>query len=103
MNPIIQENQIGFIKGRKIWDNIILVQEATHYSLTNRERGMVVKLDLANAFDRVFHSFLLQVMLRYGFEPSFIHWVKACISNPWITPLDNGRAATFFQATRGLR
>ena len=28
---------------------------------------MVVKLDLANAFDRVNHTFLFQVMQRYGF------------------------------------
>ena len=66
---IIPENQGGFIKGRKIWDNIILVQEAIHSSLTKGERGMVVKLDLSNVFDRVCHSFLLHVMIRYGFEP----------------------------------
>ena len=77
---IIPENQGGFIKGKKIWDNIILVQEAIHSKLKNQERGMVVKLDLANAFDRFFHSFLLHVILRYGFEPSFIRWVKAFIS-----------------------
>ena len=102
MNPIIQENQIGFIKGEKIWDNIILVQEEIHSSIKNRERGMAVKLDLANSFDRVFHSFLLQVMLRYGFEPSFICWVKACISKPWIAPLINERETTFFKPLEAL-
>ena len=74
-----------------------------HSSQYRKEAGMVIKLDLANAFDRVCHSFLLQVMLRYEFEPNFICWVKACISKPWIAPLINEREATFFQATRGLR
>ena len=64
---------------------------------------MVVKLDLANAFDRVRHVFLFQVMSRFGFAPEFISWVKACIAAPWITPLVNGRAAEYFQASRGLR
>ena len=100
---IIPENQGRFIKGRKIGDNIILVQEAIHSSLTNGDKGMVVKLDLANAFDRVSHPFLFQVMLRFGFAPEFVSWVKAYISKPWIAPLINGRAAPFFQATRGLR
>ena len=100
---IIPKNQGGFIKGRKIWDNIILVQEAIHSSLKNGDKGMVVKLDLANAFDRVNHSFLFQVMLRFGFAPEFVSWVKACISKPWIAPLINGRVAPFFQALRGLR
>ena len=64
---------------------------------------MVVKIDLANEFNRVCHFFLFQVMLRYGFDPSFIRWVKACISNPWISPLINERAITLFQASGGLR
>ena len=72
---IIPENQGGFIKGRRIWDNIILVQEAIYSSLKNGEKGMVVKIYLANTFDRVCHSFLCQVMLRFGFDPSFISWV----------------------------
>ena len=93
---IIPENQGGFTKGRKIWEIIILVQDAIHSSLKNGEKGMVVKIDLANAFDRVCHSFLYQVMLIFGFDPSFIRWVKACISNPWIAPLINGRASSFF-------
>ena len=35
---IILENQGGFIKGRRIWDNIILVQEAIHSILKNFEK-----------------------------------------------------------------
>ena len=99
---IIPKNQGGFIKGRQIFDNIILVQEAIHSSVKRKEKGMVIKLDLANAFDRVRHEFLFQVMSRIGFAPGLISWVKACISSPWVAPLVNGRAAPFFQASRGL-
>ena len=100
---LIPENQGGFVKGRKIWENIILVQEAIHSSLKNGDKGVVVKIDLANAFDRVSHPFLFQVMQKFGFAPEFICWVRACISKPWIAPLVNGRAAPFFQPSRGLR
>jgi hypothetical protein len=64
---------------------------------------MVIKIDLANAFDRVRHAFLFQVMECFGFDSSFIHWVKSCINKPWITPLINGRATSFFKASRGLQ
>ena len=100
---IIPENQGGFIKGRQISDNIILVQEGIHSSVKRKEKGVVIKLDLANAFDRVRHEFLFQVMTRFGFASGLLSWVKACISTPWIAPLVNGRAANFFQASRGLR
>ena len=100
---IIPENQGGFIKGRRIWDNIILIQEAIHSILKHGEKGMVVKIDLANAFDRVSCIFLLNAMARYGFDLSFIRWVKSCINMHWMAPLINKREVGFFQATRGLR
>eukprot|EP00253_Pinus_taeda_P027221 PITA_27221 len=100
---IIPENQGGFIQGRQIVDNYLLVQEAIHSSLRRKEKGMAIKLDLANAFDRLNHSFLLNVMNKFGFGEKFIKWIRACISEPWIAPLVNGRATDFFKASRGLR
>jgi hypothetical protein len=70
---IIPENQGGFVKGRHIVDNIILVQEALHSSIHRKDKGMIIKLDLANAFDRVRHNFLFKVMEKFGFAPSFIN------------------------------
>eukprot|EP00253_Pinus_taeda_P003178 PITA_03178 len=100
---IIPTNQGGFIQGRQIVDNFILVQEAIHSSLDRKERGMVVKLDLENDFDRVRHSFLMDFLRKFGFGPKFINWIKACINEPWIAPLVNGRAMDFFKASHGLR
>eukprot|EP00253_Pinus_taeda_P022251 PITA_22251 len=88
---------------RQIVDDIILVQEAIHSSLQRKEKGMVVKLDLANAFDRVRHNFLFEVMHKFGFGQEFIRRVRACISGPWIAPMVNGKATEFFKAFRGLR
>ena len=64
---------------------------------------MVIKLDLANAFDRVRHDFLFAVMTKFGFSLNFINWVKGCIGDPWISPLVNRRPTSFFKASRGLR
>eukprot|EP00253_Pinus_taeda_P008466 PITA_08466 len=100
---IIPENQGGFVQGRQLADNFILVQEAIHSSQLRKEKGMVIKLDLANAFDRVRLSFLWEVLKKFGFGMGFLKWIHACIVDPWITPLVNGRAAGFFKALRGLR
>eukprot|EP00253_Pinus_taeda_P006650 PITA_06650 len=100
---VIPENQGGFIHGRNLVDNFTLVQEAILSSQQRKEQVMAIKLDLANAFDRVNHSFLLNVLKKFGFGARFINWIWACISEPWIAPLVNGRSAGFFKATRGLR
>jgi hypothetical protein len=84
------------VKGRQILDNIILVQEAIHTSCKKKEKGMVIKLDLANAFDRVRHDFLFAVMMNFGFNQKFIEWVKACITSPLDCPFDKWLSCKFF-------
>jgi hypothetical protein len=64
---------------------------------------MTIKIVTKNAFDRVFHNFLLEVLTKFGFHPSFIIWIKACINHPYIVPLINGRPTRFFQDSIGLR
>ena len=64
---------------------------------------MVIKLDLANTFDRIRNSYIFEVMQNYGFLEAFTQWVKACIRKPCISSLINGRPTSFFQAQRGSR
>jgi hypothetical protein len=63
-----------------------MVQEAIHSSGENKDKGMIIKIDMANEFDRVMHSFLFDALFKFGFCSLFIQWVSACISNPWIEP-----------------
>lgn len=100
---MISENQGGFLPNRQISDSILLVQEAIHSSLSRKEKGFVLKLDLANAFDRVRHSYLFAVLHKMGFDPSFTNMIAACITGPWISPLINGRPCSAFQSSRGLK
>jgi hypothetical protein len=99
----VPNNQGGFIKGKKIEDNIVLVQESLHSSLRRKDKGMIIKLGLVNAFDGVNHNFLFEVMKKFGFDESFVNWIRACIGASWISPMVNGRVKTFFKASRGLR
>eukprot|EP00253_Pinus_taeda_P021165 PITA_21165 len=100
---LISENQGGFVPNRKITDNVILIQEAIHSSYNRGERGMIIKLDMANAFDRVDHSFLTETLKIFGLSKNFISIINGCISNPWTSPLINGRPSNYFKSSRGLR
>eukprot|EP00253_Pinus_taeda_P025817 PITA_25817 len=100
---IISENQGGFVPRRHITDNVILIQEAIHNSISRNEKGMIIKLDMANAFDRVNHSFLKAVMRKFGIFEHFTSRVIECISDIWTAPLINGRPCSTFKSSRGLR
>jgi hypothetical protein len=52
-------------------DNIIMVQEAMHYSRSRKDKGMIIKMDMANAFfNKERLSFV--VLRKIGFSNKFI-------------------------------
>ena len=74
-----------------------------HSSNQRKEKGLLVKMDMANAFDGVNLSFLYRVLLSYGFSQEFVNFIKAFTDKPWIAPLVNGRPTIYFKAMGGLR
>ena len=81
---------------RQILDNIVLVQEAVH---SNKEKGMIIKMDMANTFDHGRHSFLFEVLKKFGGNEFFITMIQSYTSTPWLSPLVNGRPIGFFKLT----
>jgi len=72
LKRLITSPQGGFVEGRHILDNVIQVHETIHSSNKRKEKGMLIKLDMANTFDRVNCSFLIKVLLSFGFSPHFV-------------------------------
>ncbi|XP_073037138.1 uncharacterized protein [Primulina eburnea] len=101
---LISPNQSGFVPGRMISDNILLAQELTH-SLTLPTRGgnVILKLDMAKAYDRVQWPFLFEVLRHFGFSERVVAMVSACISHCHFSVNINGSLSGFFGSTRGLR
>jgi len=100
---LIFKNQGAFVPNKKIIDNIMLIQEAIHSNMSRNEKTFILKLDMANAFNCVNHSFLTLVLQKLVFSSDFIALITTCINGPWISPLVNGRLGNFFQSSRGLR
>ena len=39
--------------------------------MERKKQGMTFKLDMANAFDKVNHFFLFEIMTKFGFSANF--------------------------------
>lgn len=51
---LIFKNQSSFVKGRSITENVLLTQEIiANISKRGKSANMVIKLDMAKAYDRV--------------------------------------------------
>eukprot|EP00253_Pinus_taeda_P003585 PITA_03585 len=50
---IISQEQLGYMEGRQILDNILLAQEMIHSLHSRKQVGMLMQLDLSKAYDKV--------------------------------------------------
>ncbi|CAI9757208.1 unnamed protein product [Fraxinus pennsylvanica] len=97
-------NQGGFVTGRMISKNVVLAQELVH-NLNKRSRGanVIMKVDMAKAFDQVSWGYLLDVLKAFGFADTWVTLIKNAISSPRYSVKINGVLARFFTPSRGLR
>lgn len=101
---MISKEQTGFVQGRSIAENILLVQEIiTDIRKRGKRPNMVIKLDMMKAYDRVEWSFLMNVLRKIGFSETLIDMVFKLIENNWYSVLINEQPKGFFKSSRGVK
>ncbi|XP_026439725.1 uncharacterized protein LOC113338544 [Papaver somniferum] len=103
LNRLISEEQVAFMKGRNIHENIALASELINEISAPRNFGNVgLKLDIAQAFDTVSWEFIAEVFRQYGLSETWCSWIHSILSSARISVLINGSPEGFFSITRGL-
>ncbi|XP_060194925.1 uncharacterized protein LOC132624116 [Lycium barbarum] len=65
---LISQNQSGLVKGRNIIENVLLTQElVTDIRKGGKPAIVIIKQDMAKAYDRPSWRFLVQVLRKMGF------------------------------------
>ena len=106
LQDIISPNQSTSIPGRMITDNALIAFECLHAINTNndaRSQFCAYKVDLSKAYDRVDWGFLNSVLLKLGFQRSWVHRVMTCGSSVRYQVRFNGALSAPFTPSRGLR
>lgn len=104
LDKMVSREQSSFIYGRSIVDNISIAQEMVH-NIHKKVRGgnMLMKIDMAIAYDKVNWRFLLVSLQRLGFSNQWQSLVFNCISSPCYSIMLNGTTRGFFKPFKGLR
>jgi hypothetical protein len=104
LSSIVCENQSAFVKGRVIFDNIILSHELVKsYGRKGISPRCMLKIDLQKAYDSVEWPFIKYLMLEFGFPNKFVNWVMAVITTASYTFNVNGDLTSSFPTKKGLR
>jgi len=100
---LISPEQTGYVEGRQIMDGIILSNEVIHSLKLLKKPGMLLKLDLSKAFDKLSWHYIQKVLLAFGFNAIWTRWVMNLITSPSFSVLLNGSPSIPFRPTRGIR
>lgn len=91
------------MEGRQILDGLVVSQEVIHTLKQKKEPGMMMKLDLSKAYNRLNWKYLESILQAYGFYNRWVKWILSMISMPNFSILLNDTPTATFNASRGLR
>ena len=106
LSSLILETQSSFVTRRLITDSILVAHEVFHALRTNpscKAKFVAIKTDMSKAFDRVEWFFLEALLLKLGFSPKWVSWIKLCISSVSYQVLLNGEPKGSIHPSRGIR
>jgi len=67
---LISPEQYGYVEGRQILDGIILTHETIHSLKKNKQVGMLLKIDLSKAFDKLMWTYIKHILIAFVFSPT---------------------------------
>ncbi|KAE8778281.1 hypothetical protein D1007_48866 [Hordeum vulgare] len=103
LGSMVSTNQSAFIGGRCIHDNFMLVQQTARLLHDLKAPRMLLKLDIAWAFDNVSWPFLLHFLAHLGFGPRWREWISILLSTASTRVLINGHPGPPIDHAHGLR
>lgn len=98
LDQLVLKNQ-----GRSIHDNFREVQLACQEIHKRRMPCILLKVDIAKAFDSVAWNFLLELLQHIGFGIRWTNWISAILASSSTKILLNGRSGKRICHARGLR
>jgi len=100
---IMAPNHSAFIHGCSIHDNFRAVQLACHWLHSNNSPAVLLKVDIAKAFNLVAWPFLLEVLQHIEFPRCRTNWISILLSTASTKVLMNSKAGRRMIHARGLR
>lgn len=103
LNKLISTDQSCGISGRKIYDQLITLQETYDYMIEKRIPGILAALDLEKAYDLIDHEYMMLALEKYNFPPFILNWIKSIYGEMFSKIIINGKVTESFALTRSIR
>jgi len=95
--------QTAYINGRRISDNLQIINEIINKYDSQNLEGYLVSLDAKKAFDSVDHVFMCKVLKRFNFSDKFISIIKTLYAKLSADVMVNGIRYGLLQIQKGVK
>jgi hypothetical protein len=72
---IISPEQSSYVEGSQILDSVILAHEVIHSFQKTRMPGMLLKINLSKAFNKISWDYMQEMLLAFGFYRLWVTWI----------------------------
>ena len=100
---IIHPDQCGYVRDRKIGENIRIVHDLIHYCNDHDVEGLLVFLDFEKAFDSVSWEFINHTLTEFGLGSVFKKWINILYNDINSSVINKGHMSQTFKLKRGIR
>ncbi|CAB4042077.1 Hypothetical predicted protein [Paramuricea clavata] len=87
---VIYEDQTCGIPNRTIYNSVLCLRDMAHEASEKNLNLILINLDQEKAFDCVNRGFLIKIMQKLNYGPSFIHWIETLYSEANCRIINNG-------------
>jgi hypothetical protein len=100
---VVRPSQTAFMQGRNILDGVVTLHETVHELHSKKLNGVILKLDLKKAYDKVKWFFLHQTLRMKGFSAEWRSLIDSFVSGGSVAIKVNDDVGKYFQTLKGLR
>ncbi|CAK1583471.1 unnamed protein product [Parnassius mnemosyne] len=98
-HQLISDLQYGFRRGRSAGDLQVYL---THRWVESKGEALAISLDIAKAFDRVWHKALLSKLPSYGLPEKLCNWITSFLADRSIKVVVDGACSDYKPINAGV-
>ena len=102
INHLLSQRQYGFLKGKSASDLLLLLSNEWSKKLDTGEESRVVALDIAGAFDTVWHSGLIARLQSLGIEGDLLALLRSYLDNRSMLVVLQGEDSNNYPISAGV-
>jgi hypothetical protein len=101
-HQLLSDRQYGFRKGRSAGDLLVYLTHRWAQAIESKGEALAVSLDVAKAFDRVWHKALLSKLPSYGLPEKLCGWVGSFLADRCIKVVVDGACSDSLSVNAGV-